>query len=113
MFRMSQTILLDLAYDLEIVYDLHGSSRTTAREFSIGLEALVKLSSCIVKPIDPSFESQERFCMMIDMSYFKYQIGQSLLDNEGDVTNHEAQDGEDAKEMIQLREQITSTLLIK
>ncbi|PKU61782.1 hypothetical protein MA16_Dca028297 [Dendrobium catenatum] len=60
---------------------------------------------------DPEFNVCDR-----DQSYkppeaYEYRIGQSLLDNEGDVTNHEAQDGEGAEEMIQLREQITSTLV--
>ncbi|PKU75620.1 hypothetical protein MA16_Dca016101 [Dendrobium catenatum] len=87
MFRMSQTIFLDLLNELECIHGLHGSSRTTSREvlamtlyisshnesirstcewfqhstetvsryFSIGLEALVKLSCSVIKPIDPEF----------------------------------------------------------
>ncbi|KAI0514065.1 hypothetical protein KFK09_010099 [Dendrobium nobile] len=109
MFRMSQTIFVDLLYDLENVHGLHGSSRTTTREvlaitlyilshnesirstcerfqhstetisryFSIGLEALVKLSSLVIKPIDPSFENIPRKILYDNryMTYFKDCIG--------------------------------------
>ncbi|PKU84043.1 hypothetical protein MA16_Dca010327 [Dendrobium catenatum] len=109
MFRMSQTIFLDLLFELECVHHLHGSSRTTNREvlamtlyilshnesikstcerfqhstetisryFSIGLEALVKFSCSVIKPVDPQFGDIPRNILYDNryMSYFKDCIG--------------------------------------
>ncbi|XP_028556144.1 uncharacterized protein LOC114581025 [Dendrobium catenatum] len=109
MFHMSQTIFLDLLYELECVHHLHGSSRTISREvlamslyilshnesirstcerfqhssetismyFSIGLEALVKFSCSVIKPIDPQFGDIPRNILYDHryMPYFKDCIG--------------------------------------
>ncbi|KAI0498615.1 hypothetical protein KFK09_019505 [Dendrobium nobile] len=60
---------------------------------------------------DPEFNVCDEDQSYIPPEAYEYRIGQSLIDNEGDMTNHEAEDGEGAEEMIQLREQITSTLV--
>ncbi|KAI0519970.1 hypothetical protein KFK09_007433 [Dendrobium nobile] len=60
---------------------------------------------------DPEFKVCDEDHSYIPPEAYEYRIGQSLIDNEGDMTNHEAEDGEGAEEMIQLREQITSTLV--
>ncbi|KAI0494201.1 hypothetical protein KFK09_024332 [Dendrobium nobile] len=49
------------------------STETISRYFSFGLEALVKLSSSVIKPIDPSFENIPRKILYDNryMPYFK------------------------------------------
>ncbi|KAL0903429.1 hypothetical protein M5K25_027806 [Dendrobium thyrsiflorum] len=52
------------------------STETVSRYFSIGLEALVKLSCVVIKPIDPDFDSipTNILCDKQYMPYFKIII---------------------------------------
>ncbi|PKU72171.1 hypothetical protein MA16_Dca006764 [Dendrobium catenatum] len=53
------------------------STETISRYFSIGLEALVKLSCSVIKPIDPNFDDIPRNILYDNryMPYFKDCIG--------------------------------------